>query len=370
MFEILRKSTFSADSLPTAAIAIPAQNESESIEVCLEALARQTVREFAVVVFCNNCVDDTYLRAHNVFETSRIKGIVVDAIMSPASANAGGARRAAMDLAHSLLRRSSDLLLTTDADSTPGADWIARNTKAIKLGAEGVAGMIAIHPDDDLPPILKSRGELESTYEELLTEIFARIDPIAWDPWPRHVSEPGASLAVTYAAYLQIGGLPAIAFGEDRALIKALECAGLRVRHDPTISVTTSGRLIGRAQGGVADTLRFRIAQPDAECDSYLEPAFVALRRAQWRKRCRDRHSVPGRENRRAFAMSWERIEAAEPLLTRVSIRPSELPEQIKIARAIVKRLRSVALKSVGASPCGTLQRDAEILPLKSQPIL
>jgi hypothetical protein len=57
--------------------------------------------------------------------------------------------------------------------------------------------------------------------------IHQHLDPRPHDPWPRHASEPGASLAVTLQAYRAIGGLPCIAFGEDGALVAALTASGL-----------------------------------------------------------------------------------------------------------------------------------------------
>ena len=56
-----------------------------------------------------------------------------------------------------------------------------------------------------------------------------------------------------------------VEFGEDRALVVALENANLKLRHAPAVSVITSGRLIGRAPGGVADALAFRTENPQAE---------------------------------------------------------------------------------------------------------
>jgi hypothetical protein len=133
----------------------------------------------------------------------------------------------------------------------------------------GRRGASELDPDDArlLPDIFHARGRIEAHYESLLTELFSHLDPRPHDPWPRHASEPGASLAVTLQAYRAIGGLPCIAFGEDGALVAALERGGMRVRHDPVVRVVTSGRIVGRAQGGVADAIRIRCYFPDALCD-------------------------------------------------------------------------------------------------------
>jgi hypothetical protein len=79
-------------------------------------------------------------------------------------------------------------------------------------------------------------------------------------------------------------------------LTEALDRAGFKVRHSMAVSVSTSCRLDGRAQGGAADTMRLRHAAPDSPCDDDLEPALKATRRALYRgilrkvACCRGRH--------------------------------------------------------------------------------
>ena len=347
IFDVQFETMSASKSSSRIAVAIPAHNESQYIEACMSALAGQTVHDFLLVVLCNNCIDDTYSRAIASFAREGLQGRIIQAQMASAFAHAGGARRAAMNSASDLLNLPYSVLLTTDADSVPEPDWIANNVAAIQKGVEGVAGALKINPSDRLPQSLQIRGALEAEYEALLNEMFARVDPVDWDPWPRHACEPGASLAVTTQAYKAVGGCPPICVGEDRALFKALEAEGYRVRHDPTVQVVTSGRLVGRAAGGVADTLRTRSEHPDLPCDPYLEPAWNAFRRALWRKRCRDYHRAPGRVKRQAFARAWSQTEKSEPLLARTLIKPSDLEHQIEIARAIVRRLRNPALNRV-----------------------
>jgi hypothetical protein len=169
------------------------------------------------------------------------------------------------------------------------------------------------------------------------------------------------------AAYRAIGGLPYVPFGEDRALVAAVERAGLRVRHDPDVRVITSGRLIGRAAGGVADTIRLRCEDPDAFCDAYLEPAWIAWRRATARRRIRwsfeanrrisdaqlfrlalSPQSVAAFRNAKNFQDALQIVDANSPLLARVLLRPSQLSREILAARRIVRYLRAGDLKSAG----------------------
>ncbi|MEO5709728.1 MAG: hypothetical protein ABIQ59_07890 [Nocardioidaceae bacterium] len=74
----------------------------------------------------------------------------------------------------------------------------------------------------------------------------------------------GANLAVRADAYLDVGGFPGAVHGEDQALVDALVARGHRLLRTREISVVTSGRLVGRAQDGLADHLR-RLEQSSGE---------------------------------------------------------------------------------------------------------
>ena len=364
---------FTGTHSPAIIVAVPARNEAERIERCLAALANQRSLNgtpfpdgrVGVLMLLNNCTDQSFEVARSA--SRRLPGSVrlYDVVMDAKASHAGGARRAAMDLAAEWLDEgchTDGLILTTDADSEPKSDWIAANRAAIMQGVDGVAGASEIDPDDArlLPDIFHARGRLEAHYESLLTELFSHLDPRPHDPWPRHASEPGASLAVTLQAYRAIGGLPCIAFGEDGALVAALERGGMRVRHDPAVRVVTSGRIAGRAQGGVADTIRIRCDFPDALCDPYLEPARNAFFRGLWRGRLRtlhaggllgvssawmDRFGLRPDEARelpigKSFAVIWGELERISPRLARRPLTPRDLPGQIHTAKVTLQILR------------------------------
>lgn len=249
----VRRRYFCGAEAPLAVVAVPARNEADHIALCLQALAARA-DTVGIVVLLNNCTDCSFEVALAAAEALQLAVRIYDVDMVLGSSNAGGARRAAMDLAAEWLEEADNpgrLLLTTDADSRPPPDWLAANRAAIAKGVDAVAGRIELDQDDAraLPDALHARGRLEAEYETLVTEMLSRLDPRRHDPWPRHAAEPGASLAVTLDAYRAIGGLPSMPLGEDRALIAALERDGFRVRHDPAVWVVTSGRTIGRAEG-------------------------------------------------------------------------------------------------------------------------
>lgn len=353
-------------SRPRAIVAIPVRDEAEHIAVCLNAIGAQEgvePDEIGVVLLLNNSSDGT---EGIVRELAPRLGyaIRIMEINSP-EANAGWARRGAMNGAAAWLEEAGaqdGIILTTDADSRVPPNWIAVNAKMIAAGAAGVAGQIALDEADEalLPASLRARGLLEETYERLLTELNARIDPERNDPWPTHWTQSGASLAVSLEAYRHVDGMPPIALGDDRAFISRLRAANLVVRHTPEIVVATSGRLVGRAQGGVADTMRVRVEEPDCACDGRLEPVPRALYRYRWHRRLRalnakgrlgetDRWArpleIPPEEAKRLLATGRvgeviEGIDALSPRLRSPTLRPSELPGQIRIARAVVAAYR------------------------------
>jgi hypothetical protein len=108
---------------------------------------------------------------------------------------------------------------------------------------------------------------MECGYDKLLDQIHALLDPDPFDPWPRHTEHSGASLAVTLEAYRRAGGIPPMAVGEDRAFAEALRRVDAHIRHAPTVRVIVSGRIIGRAAGGMADTICRRLTRPDEMLD-------------------------------------------------------------------------------------------------------
>ena len=83
--------------------------------------------------------------------------------------------------------------------------------------------------------------------------------------------------------------MPAIPLGEDRAFVEAMLAHDLVVRHDPNLVVVTSGRLQGRAKGGVADTIRLRCDLPDSLCDDRLERLERVVARSMLRRRLHGR---------------------------------------------------------------------------------
>jgi GT2 family glycosyltransferase len=362
------------DARPAAIVAIPACNEAARIERCLAALAMQRDRvgspvlpaAFEVLLLANNCTDATAGIARGLAPDLPYPLLVIEQALPPDSASAGGARRLAMEDAAARLDSSQDhgIILTTDADSIVSPTWFANTMRHIEEGADCVAGYIDADPPEivSLGAQFLSRGRLEDTYLRQVAEILARCDPRPHDPWPNHRVASGASLAVKLEAYRAIGGLPAVALGEDVAFTEMLDRHGFKIRHALDVSVVTSCRLDGRAAGGAADTMRHRRDVPDAQCDADLEPALSTLRRAimrgrlrrAWQEnrvgavlRCLSCSSDLAGKTYPTFHDAWNEIcDRRQDLKQGKRLRPSDLPRQIAIARLILNHLRMPASRT------------------------
>jgi hypothetical protein len=314
-----------------------------------------------IVLFANNCTDRTAAVAKGVKLRSGTMLHVVEETLIPPHANAGFARRRAMDIAEKLAG-DRGILFATDADGRVDSDWVAATLDVMNGGAEVVAGWVELDPVDwgRIPLSLHEDDAREMEYDSLCDEVHARLDPDPFDPWPRHTQHPGASIAVTAQAYVQCGRIPPVASGEDRALIEALRRVDARIRHAPEVRVVVSGRTAGRAAGGMADTILRRLTQPDLLLDDRLEPAAACARRALCRGQLRraflgetslvgpvtQRLGLPIRQvtealDARFFGEAWANLEEAAPNLRRRRVPTADLARQVARIKAILSHLSS-----------------------------
>lgn len=309
-----------------ALVAIPVRDEAERIADCLQALSRAEGAAPGVLLLVNNTTDDTVQIVADVAPSLRCPVRLIEHHFTPEAANAGQARRLAMAWADRLAPPGVPLL-TTDADGQVAPDWLAANLEHLHNGLDAVFGRAVIDPVEAarIPPALHQADAAECAYAAALDEMAALIDPDPWDPWPRHTEQSGASIAVTRAMFRKVGGVPARPLGEDRAFARALRRAGARVRHAPEVTVTVSGRILGRAEGGMADTIRRRLVAPDTVLDDALEPAADRLARLTRRAARRTSGTDPA-------------ASATEPPMRRVPV--ADLPAEMAAARTILARLR------------------------------
>jgi cellulose synthase/poly-beta-1,6-N-acetylglucosamine synthase-like glycosyltransferase len=338
-------------------VAIPARDEAERIGLCLIALKQQTQRPDTVVLLLNNCSDATERIARAMAPDLRYRLEILSRDLPPGQANAGRARRMVMQAA-AARAGSGGVLLTTDADGVAPPDWIFRNIAALRQGADIVCGQAVIDPVEAamIPAHLHEDDAKECRLIALLDDLAWMLDPERHDPPPRHTEASGASLAVRVEAFRRVGGIPAIPAAEDRAFARALWMMDARVRHDAAIRVTVSGRVVGRAKGGMADAIRRRMVQQDAFTDDQVEPVADAFRRYSLRQRVRrawagsvelglaanlaiSRTRLAEALTQRFFGATWAMLEAISPVLQRRRVRFVDLPTEIAAAEALLRRL-------------------------------
>jgi glycosyltransferase involved in cell wall biosynthesis len=231
-------------------VIIPAYNEQERIDRCLEAVLRAANHPLLegvavrIVAVLDSCNDGTGHRVERVM--SRLpKGRDIDLVaVEVAHTNVGMARAAGCAKALGLLAGvdiGDAWLATTDADSIVPANWLAHQVRLHRAGLHAWAGTVEVADWGDHGPEVIRRHD----------RLYQRDDL----PGGRHRHAHGANLGVSAQAYCRCGGFSDAACGEDRALLQALAIAGLPGSATSAMPVLTSARRDPRAPGGFGDTL-------------------------------------------------------------------------------------------------------------------
>ncbi|RZU46017.1 glycosyl transferase family 2 [Streptomyces sp. BK022] len=220
-------------SVATLAVVVPAHDEERLLPVALAALAR-AARHPALaavgvltVVAADACRDRTEAVARDAGAL-----VVRTDCRNPGRARAAGVRHA---LERSTARPSALWIATTDADSVVPPGWLAHQLARAREGWQAVVGTVAL--------------PLSSPLAAPHRALYEKTRPPKGTPW-LHPHVHGANLGFAADAYLDAGGFPPLATGEDRALVHALERRGHRVLRTAACPVQTSPRLRPRAHGG------------------------------------------------------------------------------------------------------------------------
>jgi glycosyltransferase involved in cell wall biosynthesis len=219
-------------------IVVPARNEEASIQPCIESIRRSCdaarLRDYWIVIVADSCTDDTLPRARRA-----VQG--VGEVRECDSKSAGSARRLGVEavLAHFKDRDLGHIwLANTDADTLVTRDWITVQLGLADSGIAAVAGIV----------------KLEEGGSPAAHELHRATYLTSPDGTHGHVH--GANLALRADAYVDAGGWAHLALAEDHCLWKRLKHRGWRLSSPVTSVVVTSARLIGRARGGFADSLK------------------------------------------------------------------------------------------------------------------
>ncbi|MFY9984552.1 MAG: glycosyltransferase [Chthoniobacterales bacterium] len=333
-------------------VVVPARNEESKLPHLIAALAGQFGLDgrpldpeiFEVIVLLNNCIDHSAAILRDL-SPGMLKLHVAEITLKAPEAHVGRARQILFDTAYDRFRaigRSDGLILTTDADTRPDPDWIGQTCTEFAKNVSGVGGRILLELEERaaLPPSVQRLFLLDAGYRRALEEMRSLYAPEPEDPFPRHHQHYGASLAVTAAAYAKAGGMPLTRSSEDAALYRAVVASGGRFRHSDRVRVRTSARVLGRAEGGLADALGRWHDQANAARPVVVESAEHADERLRrlglW---CTTFPNSP---------LPWALLETPEPPPLGHS---AELRETLNKLRERIYALRSVPLHERLARP-------------------
>ncbi|MDV6260306.1 glycosyltransferase [Rhodococcoides yunnanense] len=218
-------------------VVVPAHNEQDLLDACLTALSRAERRVVEVapvtvstIVVLDACTDDS---ASIAARHPSVSTVTVE------HRNVGAARAAGFSN-HTSELAATTWFATTDADTRVGEDWLLGHLRHATDGARAVAGTVSVEFEGRVEEDVRLRSTYDAHYRHELG----------------HPHVHGANLGIRATDYLSVGGFAPLATGEDHDLVRRLELGGIACRRVCDISVTTSGRLRGRAPEGMAEFLR------------------------------------------------------------------------------------------------------------------
>ncbi len=236
---------------------IPAHDEGLVIGATVRSVAealrharrRGVIGAGVIQVVAHRCSDDTAERASAAMSAAAVDYEVMQDVRSTGiGAVRDAAARRGLDRLGAHV--SQCWIFSTDADTLVPRDWVTSILeRARRRTAQAVVGMTELDR-------FRGTRQARQAYRRLLA---AKL--VDGDELREHDHVYGANLAVRADAYLMVGGFPHVAHGEDQALVDSLLGHGVRVLRSRKVVVTTSGRLHGRADGGLATLLR-RLDEP------------------------------------------------------------------------------------------------------------
>ena len=255
------------------AVAMPVKDEAALLPRAVDALLtamRSSPARGGLVFVVNDTADASAAIIRDILREASVAFAIVEISFAPKIRDAPHARRLALDIGG---RYAPDgVLLTTDADSYVGPNWIASRWSHIAARYDLVCEDVRLDAQELalLPTQVAVVGEAERAYFEASNRL--------WQMWTGRPAEcfayraSGASLAIRSDAYRRIGGLPTPRIGEDSALCEAVLAVGLKVAMTDDGDTRTSARLLGRAHGGCGACLNARATENDPLCDPALIP--------------------------------------------------------------------------------------------------
>ncbi len=264
-----------------ALVAMPVRQEAHYLPRALAALGESLAaldEPAGIALFVNNTHDASADIACAFGARAGVPVFCFEATLAPQFANAGLARRLALDLGAAVADDDA-VLLTTDADTVVTRGWARRLVAAVRGGAALAYGAIeADGPEfSTLPGPVRAMAEVEDALFAAQGALWQALLP--GTSQMLGVRAGGAGMAIAARAYRRAGGLPMVPCGEDRAMVRALLARQERVAFAPDAQVRTSCRLASGTEGGMAATLARRAAG-ERFVDGDLLPAAAFVARA------------------------------------------------------------------------------------------
>jgi len=267
------KPNLTAQYLPSAhpslqlIVTIPAKNECEYIIPTLQALSRQKLGSrakacYEVIVLINHSCDATLKKCIDFKQNNPDFTLHILATYAPEICNVGAARKLMMDLAASRLTNDDHLIAMTDADTVVGENWVGQLLNFIPTPIDFICGAVAVNCNH-LNGFARIMFDAKERYLLYRSRLEALLLPEIHDPWPRHAANSGPNMALKKAAYIKMGGMPALECLEDSALHQRAVYHGLQICHALGNEVETSARLQSRVARGFGDELKFWSALTD-----------------------------------------------------------------------------------------------------------
>ncbi len=257
------------DALPRLAIVVAARNEEASIGRCLDALAAQDypADRFEIVVANDHSTDGTARAVGRAAARVGPDGPAIRTLQVPDPVEHLRGKAQALHTAFQAV--DAEVVLITDADCAPVPAWARAHAEVLSDPTVGVScGVARLAVRDD-----RWFDRVQSLHWSIM---LASVSAVAEAGMP--ATGMGNNMGVRRAAYLAVGGYPALPFSltEDFTLVRAVaDETDWHVRFPPDgRSVVWTLPVDGVA--AAYDQLR-RWAQGGLSGDPWVAPLYVVL---------------------------------------------------------------------------------------------
>lgn len=241
------------------AVIVPARDEQDLIAASIASINRaRRALDRSVTSSCVIVADSCSDRTVEIARSASRSGPPVE-ILEVHAGNVGTARRrgTSASLARLDVESSSIWLANTDADTIVPEDWLSTQVRLATRGAEAVAGIVALSPDDTSSVLL---DRFRAAYRS--------------HPDGTHAHVHGANFGLRADVYVAAGGWAPLATGEEHDLLARL--GDVRIERTIALRVQTSARHVGRAPSGFADDLAAHLVDTGASASDPEATADVA----------------------------------------------------------------------------------------------